>query len=189
MVFLSERSGADGFTVPEALKIFSPQHYGDVADYEADMCGTARVAARVALIQHDNVLDVHNFVERDGIRIMIMEWVDGYDVSTLLTPCMLKLARRHVGDKQWDYLNRVIVTAGPEQPRLKPGIAIQIVRQCLTGLAALHRNGIVHGDMKPSNIMLKRTGNAKVIDIGSAIDLRTARAADSGRRRMRPRKS
>jgi len=29
----------------------------------------------------------------------------------------------------------------------------------------------VHGDIKPSNIMLKRTGNAKIVDIGSAIDL------------------
>jgi serine/threonine-protein kinase len=41
----------------------------------------------------------------------------------------------------------------------------------LAALAALHREGIVHGDLKPSNIMLKRTGNAKVIDIGSAFDL------------------
>src|SRR5208282_3933207 len=37
--------------------------------------------------------------------------------------------------------------------------------------AALHRGGIVHGDMKPSNIMLKRTGNAKIVDIGSAFEI------------------
>jgi serine/threonine-protein kinase len=37
-------------------------------------------------------------------------------------------------------------------------------------LAALHREGIVHGDLKPSNIMLKRTGNAKIVDLGSAFD-------------------
>jgi eukaryotic-like serine/threonine-protein kinase len=35
----------------------------------------------------------------------------------------------------------------------------------------LHREGIVHGDMKPSNIMLKRTGNAKIVDLGSAFDM------------------
>jgi serine/threonine-protein kinase len=37
-------------------------------------------------------------------------------------------------------------------------------------MAALHREGIVHGDIKPSNIMLKRTGIAKIIDIGSAYE-------------------
>jgi len=35
---------------------------------------------------------------------------------------------------------------------------------------------IVHGDLKPSNIMVKRTGNAKIIDIGSAMDLDQASA-------------
>jgi serine/threonine-protein kinase len=48
---------------------------------------------------------------------------------------------------------------------------VAIARECLAGLAALHREEIVHGDVKPSNIMVKRTGNAKLIDIGSAIDL------------------
>ena len=51
-----------------------------------------------------------------------------------------------------------------------------IVRDCLAALAALHREGIVHGDLKPSNIMLKRTGNAKIVDLGSAFDLEQAPA-------------
>ena len=50
------------------------------------------------------------------------------------------------------------------------------MRECLAGLAALHRDGIVHGDIKPANIMVKRTGNAKIIDIGSAMDLEQASA-------------
>jgi eukaryotic-like serine/threonine-protein kinase len=65
---------------------------------------------------------------------------------------------------------------------LKPGIAIQILRECLAGLAALHRDGIVHGDLKPANIMVKRTGLAKIIDIGSAMDLGKAQ----GRRMWSP---
>ena len=76
-----------------------------------------------------------------------------------------------VSKKRWRYINQVIVTAGPMQPRVKPGIAIAIVRDCLAALAALHRDGIVHGDLKPSNIMLKRTGNAKIVDLGSAFEL------------------
>ena len=52
----------------------------------------------------------------------------------------------------------------------KAGVAVAIVRDCLEALAALHRNGIVHGDVKPGNIMLKQTGHAKIIDIGSAFE-------------------
>jgi serine/threonine-protein kinase len=64
----------------------------------------------------------------------------------------------------------VIITEGPEQSRFKAGVAVAIVRECLAALAALHREGIVHGDVKPANIMLKRSGHVKLIDMGSAID-------------------
>ena len=108
---------------------------------------------------------------------------------------MLERTRERVSNRRWEYLNNVIVTAGPMQPRLKPGMAIAVVRECLAALAALHREGIVHGDIKPSNIMLKRTGNAKIVDIGSAFELTNApiaadlhadlrRARSAGRRRL-----
>jgi eukaryotic-like serine/threonine-protein kinase len=102
---------------------------------------------------------------------MEMEWVDGYDLDRLLTPAMLARVKKCVSHTRWEYINNVIVTQGPVRPRLKPGIAVAIIRQCLAGLAALHREEIVHGDLKPSNIMVKRTGNAKIIDIGSALEL------------------
>ncbi len=174
VVYLSERRGTDNFTLPVALKIFSPARYDDVRSYDEAMSRIAGIAARVAQIQQDNLLDVQNFVDRNRIRIMEMEWVDGYDLGRLLTREMLDRTREHVSNRRWEYLNNVIVTASPVQPRLKPGIAISIVRECLAALAALHREEIVHGDVKPSNIMLKRTGNAKIVDIGSAFDLTNA---------------
>lgn len=179
VVYLSERRGTDNFTLPVALKIFSPHHYEDARSYDEAMGRIAHVAARVAQIQQDNLLDVHNFVDRNRIRLMEMEWVDGYDLHRLLTPAMLQQVRNRVSNRRWDYLNNVIVTAGPAQPRLKPGIAIAVLRECLAALAALHREGIVHGDLKPSNIMLKRTGNAKIIDIGSAFEFEDAPARRS----------
>ncbi len=182
VVFLSRRHGADEFTLPIALKIFSPEHYSDKSDYGSDMRRIADVAARVALIQHDNVIDVHNFIEEDGIRLMEMEWVDGFDLGTLLTQGMFNKARARASFEQWQYITDVVVTSGADQPRLMPGVAIQVLRDCLAGLGALHRSGIVHGDLKPTNIMLKRTGNVKVVDIGSAIDLRTS----AGRRFWSP---
>ncbi len=176
VVYLGERQGADQFTLPVALKVFSPESYRDESAYEEDMARIARVAVRVALIQHDNLLDIHDFIAQDGLRVMEMEWVDGYDLREVLTQRMLDRTRQRVSTRHWKYVNNVILTDGPVQPRLKPGVAIQVLRECLAGLAALHREGIVHGDLKPSNIMLKRTGDTKVIDIGSAIDLNNAAA-------------
>ena len=171
VVFLTTRRGSDGFTLPVALKIFSPERYDSEPLYDEAMARIAKVSARVAQIQHDNLLDVQNFVEQRRIRVMEMEWIDGYDLSRLLAPELLARTRASVSDERWRYLNNVIVTAGPQQSRLKPGVAIAIVRECLAALAALHRDGIVHGDIKSSNIMVKRTGNAKIIDIGSALAL------------------
>jgi serine/threonine-protein kinase len=171
VVYLTERRGTDNFTLPVAMKIFSPERYADARVYDEAMCRIAHVASRVAQIQQDNLLDVQNFVDRDRIRIMIMEWVDGYDLSQLLVPSMLERVKSRVSARRWDYINRVIVTAGPVHPRVKPGVAVAVVRECLGALAALHREGIVHGDIKPSNIMLKRTGNAKIVDIGSAFEV------------------
>lgn len=170
-VFLAERRGADGFRLPVALKVFSPDRYENDREYEVAMGRMARVAMRVARIQQDHLLDVHNFVAPGGVRVMEMEWIDGYDLGRLLTPGMLRRARERVDDDRWAYLNDVIVTAGTEQPRLKPGIAIAVLRGCLAALSALHRDGVVHGDVKPSNIMLKRTGTAKLIDVGAAFHL------------------
>ncbi|HEY7313851.1 MAG TPA: serine/threonine-protein kinase [Gemmataceae bacterium] len=176
IVFLGERQGADQFILPVALKIFSPESYRDTEAYEEDMVRVARVAVRVTQIQHDNLIDIHDFIALDGLRVMEMEWVDGYDLREVLTQQMLDQTRQRVSARHWKYVNNVILTEGPVHPRLKPGVAIQVLRECLAGLASLHREGIVHGDLKPSNIMLKRTGDTKVIDIGSAIDLSAAAA-------------
>lgn len=171
IVFLTERRGADQFTLPVALKIFSPEHYRSMQLYEDDMLRMGQVSAKVARIQHDNLLLVQNFLERDRIRMMVMEWVEGYDLRKLLTPKMLVRFRERVSEKRWHEVNKVLVTQGPLQPRFKPGAAVAIVRAGLEALAALHRIGIVHGDIKPANIMLKRSGHAKIIDIGSAFDM------------------
>jgi serine/threonine-protein kinase len=182
VVYLAWRQGVDGFRLPVALKAFSPEPYADEPAYREAMQAMAAVAVRVACIQHDNLVAVHDFFERAGVRLMEMEWLDGFDLREVLHPGMLELSRARLSASHWDDLNRVILTAGPVQPRLKPGVAIQVLRDCLAGLAALHRAGVAHGDVKPANVLLKRTGNAKVIDLGSAVDL----AGGAGRRLWTP---
>ncbi|MDA8743948.1 serine/threonine protein kinase [Rubripirellula amarantea] len=170
-VYLTEYRGTDGFTVPVAMKVFSPERYAGAAAYNEAMKRVASIAAKVALIQHDNLLDVQNFIERNRIRIMMMEWVDGYDLRKLMSPHCLSMLDGRVDAARWEYINEVILTAGTTQSRFKAGVAVAIVREVLAALASLHREGIVHGDIKPANIMLKRSGHTKLIDMGSAIEV------------------
>jgi eukaryotic-like serine/threonine-protein kinase len=171
-VYLAHRLGAHGFTHAVALKVFSPESYRDVASYHEDMANVGRVATRVAGIQRDNVVDIHDFIDQAGIGVMEMEWLDGFDLRAVLDRSMLDRTRQRLMPERWQYVERVILTAGPTQTRLKPGVAIAVLRDCLEGLAALHKEGIVHGDLKPGNVQLTRAGTAKLIDIGSAVDLR-----------------
>lgn len=46
------------------------------------------------------------------------------------------------------------------------GILVQIFRDVAAGLTMMHRRNIFHGDLKPNNIMLSKSGNVKVIDYG-----------------------
>ena len=171
VVYLTRRRGADGFTLPVAIKVFSPERYATPKAYDEDMGRMAKVAARVARLQHENLLQVYNFLDRERIRMMIMEWVEGFDLRRLMTPRMFGIVNERFSKKRWDHINDVLITYGEEQPRFRPGVAVAIVRECLEGLAIMHRQGLVHGDVKPANIMLKRSGHAKMVDIGSAFAL------------------
>jgi len=170
-VFLGDLRGSEGFILPVAIKIFSPERFGSDALYEADMYNMAKITAKVARIQHDHLLMVRNWHSTNHIHFMSMEWIEGFDLSQLLRQEMLDYLQKNVSPSRWRYINNVVVTGGTMHPRVMPGIAIPIIRECLAALGALHRVGIVHGDIKPSNIMLKHTGTAKLIDIGSAFEI------------------
>ena len=171
VVFLAERLGAHNISLPVALKVFSPQNHADPRSYRREMERLAQVSMQLALVQQDHLLDVHNFVQCSGVSMLVMEWVDGFDLRHLLKPSTLRNVQNRLSPERFEYLTDVIITDGPAHSRLKPGVAIAIVRECLAALAAIHRYGIGHADLKPSNIMLKRTGNAKVIDFGFAFEI------------------
>ena len=134
VVYLGERRGADGFTLPVALKVFSPEPYRDADAYDEDMGRVAQVAARVARIQHDNLLR-HPRLLRAGRHPR-----HGNGMAGRLRPARPP----HAGDAGADARPRrpgalgVRATAsssptGPAQPRFKPGVAIRVLRDCLVG--------------------------------------------------------
>jgi serine/threonine-protein kinase len=117
----------------------------------ADAGATAlRQEIRLArMITHANVVRVHDFGESSGSRFLTMEYVPGTTLRELLD-------RKSALD-------------------LAP--ALQIAKQICRGLVAVHRAGIVHGDLKPQNVMVMASGLVKLMDFGVA---RAGVASDPG---------
>jgi len=91
-------------------------------------------------IAHRNICRMYDLGETDFVHYITMEYVAGED------------------------LKRFVKRAGP----LMAGKAIAIARQVCEGLAEAHRDGAVHRDLKPQNIMIDQEGNAKIMDFGIA---------------------
>ena len=94
----------------------------------------------VGKVNHPNVVSASDAGTIDGQHFLVMELVQGADLA------------------------RIIHDRGP----LKVADACEIVRQAAIGLQHAHDNGLVHRDVKPSNIMLALDGSVKLLDLGLA---------------------
>jgi serine/threonine-protein kinase len=168
VVYLAHREGADGYSTRVAVKLYPRDESTDEGVYQSEMRRIARQAELISEIQHDNVVNIRDFVSIGDTRLMVMEWIDGVDLRQLLDHRRYDEMRGRVSRRDWDRLNDVVVTRGEDHCRLKPGVAVAVLRGCLAGLAGLHQHGIVHSDLKPANIMIKRTGAQKLIDMDSS---------------------
>ncbi len=95
------------------------------------------VAARLT---HPNIVTAYDAGTYEGACYLVMEYVDGPDLSTLLQ-------RR-----------------GP----LPVAKAVHCILQAARGLAYAHDNGVVHRDIKPGNLLVDATGTVKILDMGLA---------------------
>ena len=96
-----------------------------------------REAKLTSLLNHPNIVTVHDVGELDGRPFIVMEFVAGQSLYAALL-----------------------------QGRFKPTRVIDIAGQVADGLAAAHAAGVVHRDLKPRNIMLTEDGRAKIVDFG-----------------------
>ena len=123
-----------------ALKLLLPQLSAD----PAFVARFRREARAVAALRHPNIVQVHEFDSADGEYFMVMEFVDGPTLATLLKR-----------------LNR-------KGRRLSREDILRIFPPLCSAIDYANREGMVHRDIKPSNIILTRKGDPVVTDYGIA---------------------
>jgi Tol biopolymer transport system component len=128
-----------------AIKIL-PELFASDADRVARF---EREARSLAALNHPNIAHIHGLEDTNGGRALVMELVDGEDLT-------VRLAR------------------GP----LPSAEALAIAAQIADGLDAAHERGIIHRDLKPANIKVTEAGTAKILDFGLAKALDSADAVD-----------
>ena len=129
-----------------ALKILPAVFAGDLQR----LTRFKREAELLASLSHPNICAVHG-LERSGLVIaLVMELVEGSDLSSL-------------------------IDRGP----LPPDEALRIAKQMAEALEAAHDHGIIHRDLKPGNVKVREDGAVKVLDFGLAKALDPVSVSDA----------
>ena len=110
---------------PVAIKIL-PAHLAADPDFQKRF---SREAETVSKLQHPNIVRVFDYGEQQGTHYIVMEYLAGKDLSTLLK----------------------------DSGKLTLSQALPIIRQIASALDYAHTQGLIHRDIKPSNIMLDMT--------------------------------
>lgn len=99
-----------------------------------------REGRATAGVSHDNVVTVYEADERDGVAYIAMQFLRGEPLN--------------------DHLKA--------NPNLPVAFILRAARDAADGLAAAHRVGLVHRDVKPANLWVEPSGRVKVLDFGTA---------------------
>jgi eukaryotic-like serine/threonine-protein kinase len=111
-----------------------------------------REAKLAAALSHPNLVAVYDVGEDEGLPYIVMEYVDGETLAELM--------RRE----------------GP----LPPDRAVDLLLQVCAGLEHAHAAGLVHRDIKPQNLLVRRDGVAKIADFGIARTIQSTQLTQVG---------
>jgi serine/threonine-protein kinase len=147
-VYLGRATGRAGFEKLVAVKVIHP-HLAAEPEFVEMFLDEARIAAR---LHHPHVVEIHDLGDADGVFFMVMEYVEGETLASLLRQL------RKQGE------------------RLPLSAVLQVVADACEGLAAAHDlthvDGrpmhVVHRDVSPHNLLVSMDGRVKVVDFGIA---------------------
>jgi serine/threonine protein kinase len=93
--------------------------------------------AKLTALRHVNIAKAYELVDVDSVRALVFEWVSGESLASRMA-------------------------SGP----LAIDEAVEVIEQVAKGLVAAHARDLVHGDVKPSNIVLCPNDTVKILDLG-----------------------
>ncbi|TME14879.1 MAG: hypothetical protein E6I70_14660 [Chloroflexi bacterium] len=125
-----------GLEVPIAIKVLGDTYSKDASFRRRFQ----REAAAIAALNHPGIVRVYDFDEDQASLFIVMEFVEGKSLRTLLA----------------------------EGGKLPIPQALDIFQQLLSAVGAAHSRNIIHRDMKPDNVVISNLGKAKVMDFGIA---------------------
>lgn len=147
-LWLARSHGAAGWEKRVVLKTILP-HLSDQPEFVERFLDEAHIATTLS---HGNIVPVFELGHDKDTYFIVMEYVDGWDLRTLL--------RR----------------AATQDEPLPEGIALYIAAEVCRGLDYAHKHAdedgqprhIVHRDVSPANILLSRDGAVRIVDFGIA---------------------
>jgi serine/threonine protein kinase len=134
-----------------------------------------REVAVVASLAHPGIVPIHAVGEELGTPYFAMERVRGASLAQVLDELRDAPPAERTGRDLLDALARL--GADPREPESSlfdgawPQVCVRIVREAAEALEHAHRRGIVHRDVKPSNLMVTRGGRVLWVDFGLASDV------------------
>jgi len=148
---------------PVALKVLRPGlavERGHVERFQ-------REALAIARLQHPHIVQVHAVGETDGWHWIAMEYVEGRNLAQVY----LELAGREPDPSRWtsDMLCAAAgIPSAPYAGLAYPQALAKLLAPVARAIGVAHEIGLVHRDVKPSNILVHKDGRALVADFGLA---------------------
>lgn len=148
-IFLAEKKGALGFSKSVIIKQIAPEwlHKPEIGAL------FIKEALLHSQLDHPNIISIQDLGENNHYPYMVLEYIERVSFTDLI---------------------RSLSLVSPNQ-RLKP--AFQIISDLLFALDYIHRLGIVHQDISPSNLLISRAGITKLCDFGLAETTNTQESA------------